>query len=815
MTDTQELDPKLAENPHYWLYRATREQIAEAKSRGQVLPPNEYYWNRWAVEGLSREDLDKYEMYSTKNNIGSNQNRIERLSLSSLNIIPLDARTKEYILNRMNSLSKRYIQKKSYTRFIPIQNKLEFPQYNEEINFTDIIIDEHKHINIDDFIFISRVTFQRVTFEHSFSLHNSIFINSVTFIEVTFNHHFSLCSSIFYQGIRCYCTNFNGYVRILGSDLGNFCLAEFSCEGDFIIHGSKLNRFYIHKANQSHQRFNLFKGNILFERVEISDRFDLTYIDFPNKVYFKYTKFLGDVYFDCSMFQGDVDFLHSRFGTNNKPINISFWQAEFKEKVFHDGVKFYGKKINFKNTKYFGEIVGFVETEYHFHPENNYYDKFSFENTVFATEVNFKDAQFFALPDFAGADFRGGINLDRTEFPPSASSLELELFNLIQTIEEKKTELAEKFIQMNRREIEVSTEEYDSIFDKIFIPIQKFFEENFNNMIFLALNDNLRVVNFERKNFISFISCIQKRYGNSKEGFQNFLLEFQSNLCDEHFLKDYNLTKSYNNLNDWQLAGINANTIKGKLKSYEDASIAWHALSTEMEKAGYHDQALKYFGYELEAKRLSAKTEKKDVWQWLLFSGYKYLSDYGQSVVRPFVAWLSLIPLFFVLHLFLLCKVIEPQYYWIFILFFGGMGLIWIASFLTKNFVCTLFGAFIGIWLFSLEPSLQALQLSLKGAIPFVSDQTTFYDRMFGDAKEQESNASENSLISFNNSIQESAYMTYGIERKASKEPQNPIPFNNSLELYIFPFLHGLHTIFSLLCLFLFGLGIRNRLRLK
>ena len=42
-----------------------------------------------------------------------------------------------------------------------------------------------------------------------------------------------------------------------------------------------------------------------------------------------------------------------------------------------------------------------------------------------------------------------------------------------------------------------------------------------------------------------------------------------------------------------------------------------------------------------------------------------------------------------------------------------------------------------------------------------------------------------------------------------------PISFNNTLELFWFPLLYAIHSLLSLILIFLFGLGVRNRLRLK
>jgi hypothetical protein len=44
---------------------------------------------------------------------------------------------------------------------------------------------------------------------------------------------------------------------------------------------------------------------------------------------------------------------------------------------------------------------------------------------------------------------------------------------------------------------------------------------------------------------------------------------------------------------------------------------------------------------------------------------------------------------------------------------------------------------------------------------------------------------------------------------------KSPVSANNTLELLIFPLLYGFHTLLSLIMIFLFGLGVRNRLRLR
>jgi hypothetical protein len=199
--------------------------------------------------------------------------------------------------------------------------------------------------------------------------------------------------------------------------------------------------------------------------------------------------------------------------------------------------------------------------------------------------------------------------------------------------------------------------------------------------------------------------------------------------------------------------------------SPSDAERTWRTLSIEMEKAGNHEEAVKYFGLALDAKCLNTEKEAKKQQkliapekndavktEYTLFSLrlilwlYKLTSHYGQSIARPFWWWLGVFCFFSILYY---CLIIPSDIVY-------------------------------------------AFKFGFKGLFPFVADQTTFFDRMFADPQ-----------LPFEQCYKHDLY---------NKEP---IVFNKTLELLIFPLLYGLHTFLSLILIFLFGLGVRNRLRLR
>jgi hypothetical protein len=148
-----------------------------------------------------------------------------------------------------------------------------------------------------------------------------------------------------------------------------------------------------------------------------------------------------------------------------------------------------------------------------------------------------------------------------------------------------------------------------------------------------------------------------------------------------------------------------------------------------MEKAGNHEKAVEYFGLALDAKQQNPQTDI--LFKFILWL-YKAISDYGQSITKPVITWLGL-------FLVVFC-----------------------------------------IYYYQINDILYSFKFAFKGSIPFISDQTTFFDRIF-----------------------------------AGDDNNSPIPANNTLELFWFPLLYGVHTLLSLILIFLFGLGVRNRLRLK
>ncbi|MFT6071930.1 MAG: hypothetical protein ACJAXL_000460, partial [Alphaproteobacteria bacterium] len=434
-------------------------------------------------------------------------------------------------------------------------------QYNKD-DIKRFIYSQEGYHSFGDFPKLATHNFSHATFYHPVNFRGFIFNNEVLFDGIIFQ------------------------------DIADFSNIKFLEKASF--RETKFRQ----KAKFTHTKFMQsadFWGAELYQYADFSSAEFTDDVDFENivafkNIEFKSTKFMGWTTFQNATFEQKSYFIHAIFTKD-----ATFSLVTFKKDADFFDVKF-GGNIDFSNAEFLGNIMQFNQCIF----KKPTYDEaeFSFKNTVFQVKINFSESIFEHLPELTGADFRGGINLDKVIFP-----------------------------------------------------------------------------------------------------------------------KD----------------------IKGNLKTYQDAELTWHTFQTEMEKAGNHEKAIEYFGYELDARRYNKKTNR--VFKIVLWC-YKLFSNYGQSISRPLLLWFGLIIFFWLIH-------------------YGFIGYI--------------FGFFIeqDIWI--------ALKFAVRNSFPFLSDQTTFYDRIFGDTQ---------------------YYHT-------------PIPFNNMLELYIFPALHGIHTFFSLIFIFLFGLGIRNRLRLK
>ncbi len=387
-------------------------------------------------------------------------------------------------------------------------------------------------------------------------------------------------------------------------------------------------------------RFPCFGVLINFINTEWSCKIDFSDFIFSDNVSFLYARFTQNANFSYTKFILNIDLNHAKFG---KDANFNY--ARFNRYAYLGKIEFH-EKVNFSKAEFTGNIIKFNKAKF-FKPTNSE-SIFSFQNTIFATKVNFSKSEFHHLPDLTGTDFRAGINLDKVKFP---------------------------------------------------------------------------------SDFCHCESCKARRSNPENNDKQNNPRGLK---LDCHS----------------PLQGLrNDEEIKGGL-SPKDAAITWHALSTEMEKAGYHDQALTYFGYELEAKRLNPLEggffkKLSGLFFWFILSLYKFFSNYGRSIALPFIAWV------------------------------------------------VLFCFFVAVYYYQVNDFIYSLKFAFKGLLPFVSDNTTFFDRMF---------------------INADAIKQCPINTSLSHEP---FVFNNNLELLAFPFLYGFHTLFSLILIFLFGLGVRNRLRLK
>ncbi len=442
-----------------------------------------------------------------------------------------------------------------------------------------------------------------------------------------------------------------------------------------------------------------------FDKFIFIKNVNFSVLNFMKNISFVDTKFIQKANFEKAIFAEDADFSCAKFRQD----------ANFEGTIFEGDTHFYNstviQKAKFNNAKFLGNS-DFTDT--------TFTGIADFQETKFLSNADFKHSKFKENADFWNATFKQTVDFSKSEFTG----------NMI------------KFNECKFFKPTNDNTEFD-FKNTIFATKVNFSESTFEHLPDLTGTDFRAGVNLDKVKFPSdLVETAKPSFPTAEAKPQG-----KGNLknTDEKDSLSFSDTSTSSVTEKTGITRYDDCPIRGGLKTYKDAAITWHALQTEMEKAGYHEQAVTYFGHELEAKYLDENTDTS--FKWVLWL-YKHISSYGQSIAKPIGWWFGLIGLF-------------------------GF-----------TYCC-----FIGhnVSLFGVQEFWLAVKFSLKGAFPFISDQTTFFDRMFTDPALQK-------------------------ECLTTKEP---IPFYNTLELLKFPLLYGLHSVLSLILIFLFGLGVRHRLRLK
>ncbi len=475
--------------------------------------------------------------------------------------------------------------------------------------------------------------------------------------------------------------------------------------------------------NDEIRYFNIYNFVWDFSKVDVD--IDFNGCTWKNRVFFS-----NFIFTQKASFVGNIFIKNASF---NRTIFMKYfliWHTECMEDVDFTGANFI-QEVHFWGTIFTqnAKFIFAIFTRKAQFSDLKFNKTADFTGITFMQQVTFQDTSFIQDVNFLGVTFTQDVIFPNTKF---LNNIHFFGTRFIQSVDFSSSKFMGNIINFNGAKFLKPTnpESLFSFAHSIFQTKVNFSESEFHHLPDLTGTDFRAGINLDKVKFPSDLChCESCKAGRSNP--ENS--DQQQNNPRGLKLDCHSPQRGLRNDED----------IKGGLKTYKDAAITWHALQTEMEKAGYHEQAVTYFGYELEAKYLDENTDTSfKLVLWL----YKHISSYGQSISRPFLWWIGLIGVFWFLHsfAFLFTYSIDMQF-------------------------C----------LYAIKKLLISFQLSLKGAFPFISDQTTFFDRMFD-------NDDKNKII----------------------------PANNTLELLWFPILHGLHTLLSLILIFLFGLGVRHRLRL-
>lgn len=560
---------------------------------------------------------------------------------------------------------------------------------------------------------------------------------------------------------------------------------------------------------------------------------------FNGNISFNKTKFYESFTFESMGFaidfKNEANFREAKFYKTCKFMNIIFSEnANFRDVPFLDEVRFH--HLVFKKEVFFGN---------HLPIELNLKEPFIFNNSVEFNNIQFKGVTHFTDSYFkkdvkfswvifeknawfTNTTFEGNTTYERITFLENA---DFEKVTFCKETTFKNVEFKGKAFFRNEKNHALSHDMFKGKlhFDEII------FEEKatFTQIIF---SEEVIFQNITFKNDIDFTGSTFKQLANFKEAKfhekQDTIFDdatFEGDVCfnKAHFLGDKNhfvktkfkqavnfshtVFKNKVNFSEAtftqlpKLTGIEARggidlnktdlpkEALGKLENTEDAQNTWHILYKAMQDEQRFDKVSEYFSYYNDARLQDENVS------WLrksVLKLYKWLSSYGASIFRPILALGISVLVFSLVYtciisgygLMIILSVISVLCFLIIFLIYHYFPKLKNYSVYT-SFVA--FGLFFSLFIIGNYP--HSLYLSTQNMFPFISDNVVLLDKVFNP---------ENGTD--NKTFLEMASLT--IENLA-EEKQKYL-------WLLFP-VRMIQFLFSTLCLFLFGLGVRNFLRLK
>ena len=363
-----------------------------------------------------------------------------------------------------------------------------------------------------------------------------------------------------------------------------------------------------------------FQQKVNFTDAEFKQEVDFVHTKFQQEVRFDGTEFQQKVNFTHAEFQQEVDFVHTKFKQEVDFVHTKFQQkvdfafAEFQQNVYFFNAKFQ-QEVDFTHAE-FQQKVRFTNAEFQ--------QKVDFSHTKFQQKVDFTHAEFQQDADFSDTKFQQEVRFNRAKFKQDADFSNIEF-------------------------------KQDAGFSNI--EFQK--DVNFARTTFSGKTDFLaskckQELNFKYCNFIEIV-------------------DFSKLTCD--WVPNFRLCTFQKAISLNQLT-IPAQPPSAQIvaqKQKVDIADRYRRLKVMAQEAGDRDLQLSAFAGEMEMK-----LQGQSLWQKSLIPLrlYKWLSNYGQSLLRPIFALLLIWVVFASIYLHMLYSPILKQSDFIDMLVFSATNMV-------------------------------------------------------------------------------------------------------------------------------------------
>ena len=355
-----------------------------------------------------------------------------------------------------------------------------------------------------------------------------------------------------------------------------------------------------------------FKGDASFESVTFKDVANFESATFEGVAWFKSATFKGvarfasgtfkdDAWFESATFEGRAGFESAtfkgvaRFTCADVEVDGWFESATFEGDAWFDSAIFkdysWFESAIFKNDAWFESAIF---KDYAWFDSATFKGDAWFKSATFADDVWFKNATFEAVAWFDSATFKDRAGFESTTFEGRAG-FESATFEGVATFESATFEGGVGFSSV--------------CFEKpaLFSVTQFYGNTSFNS------------------------AQIKQAFDLSGARFKE-VPDFRQTHCEEAPLLDD--------------VNIGSTIIKQRKSSHDpDFTVTanYRALKRLAIQGHDHKHEVEFFAEELRSKRLMV--DKRWHWDWILSGIFQITSDYGRSILRPFLFWLLVVGL--------------------------------------------------------------------------------------------------------------------------------------------------------------------------